>query len=122
MTQHGSKIAEISPEDFLGFAKRYATSPEIGPIQTSLDGGANKEVVFDRVLVGPRGCETALARNITSKSYLRGLVDLIDAFSEPDRNLKRFLGTFVSNSYPWDVEWLASMLQQRPSLGEDSRS
>ena len=61
MTQHGSKITEISPEDFRGFAKRYATSPEIGPIQTSLDGGADKEVVFDRVLVGLKGCDTLCA-------------------------------------------------------------
>ena len=61
MAQNGLKIAEISPEEFRGFAKRYATSPEIGPIQTSLDGGAVKEVAIDRVLVGLWGCETLCA-------------------------------------------------------------
>lgn len=61
MAQDGPKIAEISPEEFRDFAKRHATSPEIGPIQTSLDGGADKEVDFDRVLVGLGGCGTLCA-------------------------------------------------------------
>jgi len=48
-------------EEFRAFAKRYATSPEIGPIKTSLDGGADKAIDFDRVLVGLRGCGTLCA-------------------------------------------------------------
>ena len=39
MAQDGPRIAEISAEAFREFAKRYASSPEIGPIQTSLDRG-----------------------------------------------------------------------------------
>ncbi len=61
MAQDGPRIAEISAEEFRDFAKRYATSPEIGPIQTSLDGGADKEIDFDRVLIGLWGCESLCA-------------------------------------------------------------
>lgn len=61
MAQDGPRIAEISAEEFRDFAKRHATSPEIGPIQTSLDGGADKEIDFDRVLIGLWGCESLCA-------------------------------------------------------------
>ena len=61
MAQDGPRIAEISADEFRDFAKRYATSPEIGPIQTSLDGGADKEIDFDRVLIGLWGCESLCA-------------------------------------------------------------
>ncbi|MCZ6774385.1 MAG: hypothetical protein O7G83_20700 [Proteobacteria bacterium] len=61
MTRDGLTIAEISQEEFRDFAKRYATSPEIGPIQTSLDGGVDKKIDFDRVLVGLAGCGTLCA-------------------------------------------------------------
>ncbi len=61
MAQDGPRIAEISAVDFRGFARRHATSPEIGPIQTSLDAGVDKEIDFDRVLVGLWGCENLCA-------------------------------------------------------------
>ena len=61
MAQDGPRVAEISAEEFRGFAKRHATSPEIGPIQTSLDAGVDKEIDFDRVLVGLWGCENLCA-------------------------------------------------------------
>lgn len=61
MAQEGPRIAEISAEQFREFAKRYATSPEIGPIQTSLDGGVDKEIDFERMLVGLWGCESLCA-------------------------------------------------------------
>lgn len=88
MTQHGSKIAEISPEDFRGFAKRYATSPEIGPIQTSLDGGADKEVVFDRVLVGLRGCDTLCAT---------ACIHLYQSVTEKDRQVLKLDSVIVDD-------------------------
>jgi hypothetical protein len=61
MAQAGPKIAEISAEEFRDFARRHATSPEIGPIQTSLDAGVDKEIDFDRVLIGLWGCESLCA-------------------------------------------------------------
>lgn len=61
MAQDGPRIAEISAEDFRGFARCHATSPEIGPIQTSLDAGVDKEIDFDRVLIGLWGCESLCA-------------------------------------------------------------
>ncbi len=61
MAQDGPRIAEISAEEFRDFARRHATSPEIGPIQTSLDAGIDKEIDFDRVLVGLWGCENLCA-------------------------------------------------------------
>ncbi len=61
MVRSGLTIAEISPQDFRRFAKRYASSPEIGPIQTSLDGGVDKADDYDRVLVGLWGCESLCA-------------------------------------------------------------
>ncbi len=61
MAQDGPRIAEISAEEFRDFARRHATSPEIGPIQTSLDAGIDKKIDFDRVLVGLWGCENLCA-------------------------------------------------------------
>ncbi len=61
MAQDGPSIAEISEQEFRAFARRHATSPEIGPIQTSLDGGTDQEIGFDRVLFGLWGCENLCA-------------------------------------------------------------
>lgn len=61
MYTQGPSIKEISEEEFRGFAKRHATSPEIGPIATSLDSGAKDEPDAERVLVGLWGCETLCA-------------------------------------------------------------
>ena len=61
MAQDGPRIAEISAEAFRAFAKRYASAPEIGPIQTSLDGGIDAPDDCGRVLVGLRGCDTLCA-------------------------------------------------------------
>ncbi len=61
MAQDGPRIAEISAEEFREFARRYASSPEIGPIQTSLDGGIDEPDDCDRVLVGLWGCDTLCA-------------------------------------------------------------
>ncbi len=56
MAQEGPSIAEISEQEFRDFARRHATSPEIGPIQTSLDGGTDQEIDFERILIGLWGC------------------------------------------------------------------
>jgi len=61
MAQDGPRIAEISAEEFREFARRYANSPEIGPIQTSLDGGIDEPDDCDRVLAGLWGCDTLCA-------------------------------------------------------------
>jgi GNAT superfamily N-acetyltransferase len=61
MSHEGASIREISEQEFRDFAKRYATSPEIGPIATSLDSGAKKETGVERKLVGLWGCETLCA-------------------------------------------------------------
>ncbi len=61
MAKDGSRIAEISPEDFRAFARHHATSPEVGPIQTSLDGGVAKPDDCDRMLFGLWGCDTLCA-------------------------------------------------------------
>ncbi len=61
MAQDGPRVAEVSAEEFRDFAKRHATSPEIGPIQTSLDAGVDKEIDFNRVLIGLWGCESLCA-------------------------------------------------------------
>jgi GNAT superfamily N-acetyltransferase len=56
MVQDGPRIGAITAEEFRDFAKRHAHSPEIGPIQTSLDGGIDQPDDYDRVLVGLWGC------------------------------------------------------------------
>lgn len=61
MVEDGPRIGAISAEEFRGFAKRYAHSPEIGPIQTSLDGGIDQPDDCERVLVGLWGCGTLCA-------------------------------------------------------------
>ena len=61
MARNGPTIEQISPSEFREFAMRWATSPEIGPIQTSLDGGLDDPPDCDRVLFGLWGCDTLCA-------------------------------------------------------------
>jgi hypothetical protein len=44
---------------------------------------------------------TAVSRNITSKTYLRGLVDVINAFNEPERKAQYWANNFVSSWVPF---------------------
>lgn len=44
---------------------------------------------------------TAVSRNITSKTYLRGLVDIINAFNEPERRAAYWANNFVSSWVPF---------------------
>lgn len=56
------KIGEMAPEEFRAFARRFATSEEVGPIQTSLDKGVAQDTSdFKRRLVGLWGCERLCA-------------------------------------------------------------
>ena len=104
MGQDGPRIAEISAAAFRDFAKRHATSPEIGPIQTSLDGGVDKEIDFERVLVGLWGCETLCAvacihlyQSVTEKD--RQVLKL-DSVIVDDRLRRRGLaGLLVAQSF-----------------------
>ncbi len=61
MSGQGPRVEKISEEQFREFARRYATSPEIGPIQTSLDKGSKEDDDFERVLVGLWGCDNLCA-------------------------------------------------------------
>ncbi|MFQ5773541.1 MAG: hypothetical protein ACE5GS_03390 [Kiloniellaceae bacterium] len=61
MTRYGPRIERISERQFRDFAKRFATSPEIGPIRTSLDADAPGEPGVERVLVGLWGCDRLCA-------------------------------------------------------------
>ncbi|MDH3476301.1 MAG: N-acetyltransferase [Rhodospirillales bacterium] len=53
---HGLIIAPISEQEFLEFAKRFANSPEIGPIATCLDRDARKNPEARHHVVGLAGC------------------------------------------------------------------
>ncbi len=66
MEQDGPRIGAIPAEEFRGFAKRYAHSPGIGPIQTSLDGGIDQPDDYERVLVGLWGCGTHCGGRLVS--------------------------------------------------------
>jgi GNAT superfamily N-acetyltransferase len=56
-TSQGLVIESISPEEFREFAARYASSPEIGPIETYLDKVRGVEIDPEKVrLFGLRGC------------------------------------------------------------------
>ena len=63
MSEKGLKIAEISETDYRDFASRHATSPEIGPIQTSFDPSVKEKQKreFEQVLVGLWGCDNLCA-------------------------------------------------------------
>jgi GNAT superfamily N-acetyltransferase len=104
MAQDGPRIAEISAEEFREFAKRYATSPEIGPIQTSLDGGVDKEIDFERVLVGLWGCESLCAAAcfhlyVSARDKARRVLKL-DSIIVDDRLRRRGLaGILVTQAF-----------------------
>ena len=56
MSQDGLEISEISADEFRAFARRHATSPEIGPIKTDLEDRSDPAPGTERILVGLRGC------------------------------------------------------------------
>lgn len=104
MAQNGLMIAEISPEEFRDFAKRNATSLEIGPIQTSLDDGAVKEVAIERELFGLRGCGILCAtacihlhQSVREKDQLTLKLDSVIV----DKHLRRrgLAGLLVAQSF-----------------------
>lgn len=61
MSGSGPIVAEITAQEFRDFAKHHATSPEVGPIATSLDGKGEIDPGVERVLVGLWGCERLCA-------------------------------------------------------------
>lgn len=61
MTRTGPRFEGLSEEQFRDFARRFASSPEIGPIRTSLDGDAGIEPDVERVLLGLWGCDRLCA-------------------------------------------------------------
>ena len=61
MVRNRLTIADISAKEFREFAMPRATSLEIGPIQTSLDGGVDNPADYDRFLFGLWGCATLCA-------------------------------------------------------------
>ena len=58
---HGDCVAGDLGDEFREFAKRYATSPEIGPIQTSLDRAVDAPSDCDRIVFGLWGCDSLCA-------------------------------------------------------------
>ncbi len=57
----GLAIGEISEPEFLDFAGRFATSPEIGSIRTCLDDSPEDEPGVSHVVMGLWGCDTLCA-------------------------------------------------------------
>lgn len=58
----GCKITPVAGNDFRDFAKRFARSPEVGPIATALDKAPNGEFKDnDLRLYGLYGCDTLCA-------------------------------------------------------------
>ncbi len=60
-TKTGLTIGEIDGEEFRLFARRFATSPEIGPIGTCLDSDAEPVPEAELHIVALKGCETICA-------------------------------------------------------------
>ena len=56
MAKNGLTIGPITEDQFRDFARKFATSEEIGPIRTALDSDANVDEEVRRVLVGLSGC------------------------------------------------------------------
>lgn len=57
MAKTGLTIGPITEDQFREFARKFATSEEIGPIRTALDSDANVDDEVRRVLIGLSGCE-----------------------------------------------------------------
>lgn len=60
-TGWGLSIRSIEPDAFRDFARRYATSDEIGPIATALDKAGGDSANVETNLLGLFGCETLCA-------------------------------------------------------------
>jgi len=57
----GLIIAEVPEDEFRLFARRNASSPEIGPIRTCVDSDAGPSTESERMVVGLRACDKLLA-------------------------------------------------------------
>ena len=57
----GLIIRKIAKSDFLDFARRFADSPEVGPIRTCLDDDADDKPGVSLVVMGLWGCESLCA-------------------------------------------------------------
>ncbi len=57
----GLEISEVSPETFLDFVRRHATSEEIGRIGTCLDGDRKYTPAGELLLLGLIGCSKVCA-------------------------------------------------------------
>lgn len=60
-TKKGMTIVEIGDDEFKLFARRNATSPEIGPIGTCLDSDARPAADARLRVIGLKGCDTLCA-------------------------------------------------------------
>ncbi|WP_018123370.1 hypothetical protein [Desulfovibrio oxyclinae] len=60
----------------------------------------------------------ALQRNITSKTYLRGLTDLINALNDPERYGERFVHNFVSSWVPFSSGMTMFRNAEDPNMRE----
>lgn len=56
MAKEGLTIGTITQDQFRDFARKFATSEEIGPIRTALDSDAKVGDGVRRVLIGLSGC------------------------------------------------------------------
>ncbi len=59
--KQGLEMSEVSPETFLDFVRRHATSEEIGRIATCLDGDRNDAPAGELLLLGLTGCSKVCA-------------------------------------------------------------
>ena len=61
MSRPGLKIGPIADDEFREFARRHATSDEIGRIATAIDSDSKVDGHADQFVVGISGCETLCA-------------------------------------------------------------
>lgn len=64
----------------------------------------------------------ALSRNLTSKTYLRGLTEALDAFSQPDKNMEYWLRSRAGSYIPSGAQQIAGVFGQGDETMREART
>lgn len=95
------------------FSIPFATVADAVELHGGMDDMETNEIVSGIVL--------GFTRNVTSKTYLKGVIDMINAISDPERYGERWLQSFTSGFVPYSAglqSWAAVVDKDDPYFRE----
>lgn len=68
-------------------------SADVADVLKDIDDGEEAMTIASSAVI-------ALSKNVTSKTYMRGMSDLLNVFSDPDRYAEKYVSKFLSSGVP----------------------